>query len=223
MTYYDKINNYRFKGLLIDMLKNIFLLLSLVIFLNANDATSVQQCISETLASEVVINPLKASMGDKAYDDAIGSGKYRYVGNSKCRLCHRKFFIGRKKDPHDYAMKNLVASGHENTNKCLPCHSTGYGVPTGFVSIEATPRLSNVQCEGCHGPGNIHVKLTKRRLEGGFLAGQDSPKVLKNMCIQCHTDRWNKSYHDLDAAYDKYKKADPRSQKVKDYNAKEKL
>ncbi len=216
------------KNILFVIIKNIFILSSFVALLGAGENLEItpatKQCMDETLASQVVVNPLKESMGGEAYNDAIGSGKYRYVGNSKCRLCHRKFFIGRKKDPHDHAMKNLIAIGHEKTPQCLACHSTGYGVPTGFVSIETTPRLSNVQCEGCHGPGNVHIKLTKKRLKGGFLAGQDSPKILKNMCVECHTDRWNKSYHDLDTAYNKYKKADPRSySKGKHNNAKEKL
>jgi hypothetical protein len=83
--------------------------------------------------------------------------------------------------------------------------------------MQQTPRLANVQCEGCHGPGNIHIKLAKNALRnrekvfvsGGFLAGQDSPDKLKKMCTSCHTKRWNKSYHDLDKAYNRYKKANP--------------
>lgn len=193
------------------MIKNIFILSCFVIILNATENTNLQECITETLNSKTILNPLKAAIGESAYNDAIGSGKYRYVGNSKCRLCHRKFFIGRKKDPHDYAMKSLVKTGHENTPQCLPCHSTGYGIPTGFVSIDITPRLSNVQCEGCHGPGNMHIKLIKKKQKGGFLAGQDNPKLLKNMCTKCHTSRWSKSYHNLDEAYNSYKKADPRT------------
>ncbi len=173
--------------------------------------------IAEEKASAMHEIPLKDAMGDKAYNDAIGSGKYRYVGNSKCRLCHRKFFLGRKKDPHDYAMKSLKEGQYENNEKCLICHATGFGTPTGFVSLKKTPRLANVQCEGCHGPGNIHVKMAKKQRNafkgGGFLAGTDQPKILKNMCISCHNKRWDRSYHDLDKAYDKYKKADPNSKK----------
>lgn len=179
---------------------------------------SENQRITEELASPAPEIPLKRAMGEKAYNDAIDSGKYRYVGSSKCRLCHRKFFIGRKKDPHDSSMQSLEATGYENNSHCLTCHSTGHGTKTGYVSKEWTPRLSNVQCEGCHGPGNVHIKMAKETsrkrekfVEGGFLAGQDSPEVLKKMCTSCHTNRWNRSYHDLDASYNTYKKADPKS------------
>lgn len=176
--------------------------------------------VADELASAPHEIPLKTAMGEKAYNDAIGSGKYRYVGSSKCRLCHRNFFIGRKTDPHDHAMEELVSSGHENNARCLTCHSTGYGTESGFVNMVQTPRLSNVQCEGCHGPGNVHIDLAKEKsktkekfIEGGLLAGQDSPAVLKKMCTSCHTERWNKSYQDLDKSYNSYKKADPRLKK----------
>ncbi|MEN8146737.1 MAG: cytochrome c family protein [Campylobacterota bacterium] len=166
--------------------------------------------INEELASPMTEIPLKQAMGKEAYDDAIGSGRYRYIGNSKCRLCHRKFFIGRKRDAHDYAMEKLAKSGHEESPRCLICHSTGYGTDTGFVSMKSTPRLANVQCEGCHGPGNEHVRLIKAKKKGGFLAGVDHPERLKNICKSCHTQRWDKSYHDLQKAYDSYKSADPK-------------
>ena len=171
--------------------------------------------IAQEKADKIHTIPLKDAMGEDAYNDAIGSGKYRYVGNSKCRLCHRKFFLGRKKDPHDHAMQSLEKQGYENNAKCLICHATGFKTPTGFTSLEKTPRLANVQCEGCHGPGNIHIKMAKKEMfnfkRGGFLAGTDKPKILKKMCISCHNKRWDRSYHDLDKAYNKYKKADPNS------------
>lgn len=177
------------------------------------------QRIHDELASEPPIIPLKNALGEKEYNKVMESGKYRYTGNSKCRLCHRKFFLGRKEDPHDYAMKSLEATGHEENSQCLTCHSTGHGIKTGFVNMKQTPRLANVQCEGCHGPGNIHIKLAKNALRnrsnpfisGGFLAGKDSPDKLKKMCTSCHTKRWNKSYHDLDKAYNSYKSANPNT------------
>ncbi len=158
--------------------------------------------------------PLEFAMGTEAYNKAMDSGQYRYVGNTKCRLCHRKFFIGRKKDPHDYAMKRLEAGQYEDNPRCLICHATGYGMPTGFVNRERTPRLANVQCEGCHGPGNVHIKLAKQKKPaGGFLAGEDRPDRLKKMCQSCHTERWNRSYHDLDKAYAKYRNPNPNARR----------
>lgn len=175
------------------------------------------QRVLDELSSPTPTIPLKNALGEEEYRTAIESGKYRYVGNTKCRLCHRKFFLGRKNDPHDFAMQSLESTGHQDNSRCLTCHSTGHGIETGFVNMQQTPRLANVQCEGCHGPGNIHIRLAKDALRnkkkvfvnGGFLAGQDSPDKLKKMCSSCHTKRWDKSYHDLDKAYNRYKKANP--------------
>lgn len=178
------------------------------------------QRITEQLASDITDIPLRTAMGIEAYDDAMKSGKYAFVGNSKCRLCHREFFLGRKRDPHDHTTEKLVPTNNEKNPKCIVCHSTGYGMPSGFEDMEKTPRLANVQCEGCHGPGNVHIELAKDKVKnkerkftgGGFMAGADSPKIMKKMCQSCHTDRWNRSYTDanFEKVYNSYKKADPK-------------
>ncbi|MDT8338118.1 MAG: cytochrome c family protein [Sulfurimonas sp.] len=194
--------------------KGLFAIL-LLLFCVYVDAAENQRVIEE-LNSPMPEIPLKRAMGAKAYSDAISSGEYNYVGNSKCRLCHRNFFIGRKKDPHDHAMESLIALGEEKNSHCLMCHSTGHGMPSGFVDMEKTPRLANVQCEGCHGPGNVHIALakdksrneTKKFTGGGFLAGGDNPEIVRKLCTSCHTSRWNRSYHDIDKVYNSYKKAD---------------
>ncbi|MGE4397760.1 MAG: multiheme c-type cytochrome [Sulfurimonas sp.] len=193
-----------------------FLAVFSLLFALSLDAVENQRVIDE-LNSPMPEIPLKNAMGEKAYNDAINSGEYSYVGNSKCRLCHRNFFLGRKNDPHDHAMESLIAEGQDKNSHCLMCHSTGHGTPTGFEDMEKTPRLANVQCEGCHGPGNVHIALAKdksrndvkRFTGGGFLAGEDNPQILRKMCTSCHTDRWNRSYHDFDKAYNSYKKANP--------------
>jgi len=171
--------------------------------------------ILEELKSPMAQIPLKNAIGEAAYNEAMASGDYRYVGNDKCRLCHRDFFIGRKQDPHDHAMSYITSSEYRDNPRCLVCHSTGFGVSnkvsTGFVSVEKTPRLVNVQCEGCHGPGSNHIKIaTLKKTGGGFLAGEDRPDRLKKMCFSCHTSRWNKSYSDFESAYAKYRKALPK-------------
>lgn len=162
--------------------------------------------IAEELGdSSPLVSPLEQALGSDAYNAAMSTGEYKYTGNLKCRLCHRDFFLGRKKDVHEHTFKKNIKGSHQDEGRCLSCHTTGYGVPTGFVDKKKSRKLANVQCEGCHGPGSVH---NAKDGPGGFLAGTDRPEILKKMCVACHNSRWDKSFKSLDAAYDKYKEAE---------------
>jgi len=96
-----------------------------------------------------------------------------YVGVAYCLSCHTAQhtpWVGTK---HAAAFNTLIASGDQNNPLCFPCHTVGYGEPSGFVSAAATPQLANVQCENCHGPGSNHVMdpiafRLVRRLDSAF-------------------------------------------------------
>ncbi len=97
-----------------------------------------------------------------------------YVGAKKCRACHMKEYEGWSKtkmaSSFDLLKPGVRAENKKKMNqdpttdythdaKCLPCHTTGYGKPGGFSSIETTPDLAGVQCESCHGPGGNVLKV----------------------------------------------------------------
>jgi len=202
--------------MLLSLKSFIFYFLIGIFILSPSIIFAESQHIKESLSQNQIEIPLKQALGDEAYTQAMSSGQYKYVGNSKCRLCHREFFIGRKHDLHDFTMQKLVKSKNEKNSRCLVCHSTGYGVDSGFVSMETTPRLANVQCEGCHGPGSLHIKLAKEKMKlrsnvgvKGFLVGADNQKRLKKMCTSCHVSEKNNSYKDLQSAYDSYRYPNP--------------
>ncbi len=205
-------------------------LFCLFCFLMAQPSMAKENRIQEELQDpSPTLNPLRKALGDRAYDQAMKSGKYYYVSNKKCRLCHREFFVGRMKDPHVYTYERLLATGYEKNRRCLGCHTTGYNVETGYTDFGTTPELVGVQCEGCHGPGSVHVELqakdqafgipgisgkrskpgNKKEIKGGFLAGTDRPRILKRMCLTCHTKRWGRSFartvHGFQAAYESYR------------------
>lgn len=181
-------------------------LLLCIALLGSVTSAADERVQNELQVSGEVVPPLRKALGDKAYAEAMASGEYRYIGNLKCRLCHRDFFVGRKQDVHESAYRNLLTERYIDNPRCLSCHTTGHGNPGGFTSMEKTPHLADVQCEGCHGPGSKHLQ---RNAAGGFLAGKDNTEMLKKMCLACHTARWNKSFTNLDAAYEKYKTAKP--------------
>jgi hypothetical protein len=107
-----------------------------------------------------------------------------YVGSDACSGCHEQEYNGFVK----YAKKSKSFNSIERVKKglteeeikgCYVCHTTGFGKPGGFISIEKTPHLKNAGCEVCHGPGGVHIKTTNR---------QDiKRKMTLKDCDVCHT------------------------------------
>lgn len=180
--------------------------LFLIALLSSNALAQEDRVVAERKDSTHMMIPLREALGEAAFKEAMESGRYSYAGNLKCRMCHKAFFEGRKKDAHDHAFEKIIEARDAESPRCLGCHTTGYGVKGGFTSFQETPRLMNVQCEGCHGPGSEHIR---RMGKGGFLAGPDRPEILKKMCLSCHNARWNRSFTHLEKAYDGYKIARP--------------
>ncbi len=80
-----------------------------------------------------------------------------YVGASSCIECHEERHGEWSVTIHATAFNTIVASGDGDNPLCFPCHSVGFGKPSGFVDATTTPDLVGVQCENCHGPGSNHV------------------------------------------------------------------
>lgn len=80
-----------------------------------------------------------------------------YVGATTCTACHGATHQDWFGTIHRTAFNTLVGGGAGGNVLCYPCHSVGYGKPSGFVNLQATPHLAGVQCENCHGPGSNHV------------------------------------------------------------------
>ncbi len=91
------------------------------------------------------------------------SSQATYVGSLACKGCHPEeyanFITYAKKSVSfqsiERQMRHLTP---EEIRRCYPCHTTGYGKPGGFVSLEETPHLKNAGCEVCHGPGAEHCR-----------------------------------------------------------------
>jgi len=80
-----------------------------------------------------------------------------YVGASTCTACHPDNHTSWMATIHSTAFQTLIDDGAGDNVLCYPCHSAGYGKASGFVDLDMTPQLANVQCENCHGPGSNHV------------------------------------------------------------------
>jgi hypothetical protein len=103
-----------------------------------------------------------------------------YVGMKKCKDCHPEYVNTYSKWKYSRNFRILEMRGKENDPECVPCHTTGYGQPGGFVSVQETPHMKNVQCEACHGPASLHVKAPTAEEH------QRTLSVPENTCTTCH-------------------------------------
>jgi hypothetical protein len=101
-------------------------------------------------------------------EDAKPAPPATYVGSQQCRSCHAgeyARFEKYSKMARSYSDVLLMKRGltPQEYQKCLECHTTGFGKPGGFSSVEQTPRMKEVGCEACHGPGSTHVQSSDPR------------------------------------------------------------
>lgn len=94
------------------------------------------------------------------------------------------------------------AKDYTTDANCLPCHTTGYGEPGGFVSVAKTPKLVGIQCEVCHGPGAGYLKPNLMSLQNKaykrsdlVAAGMIVPSAAT--CKKCHNEK-SPFYSDFD-------------------------
>jgi len=118
----------------------------------------------------------------------------QYAGVKTCATCHSAILKTETRTAHAAAFTNpeFVTSQGQTNGSCLPCHTVGYGVPTGFVSKAKTPGLEGVQCENCHGSAAYHA--------GNPADPAVLPRVeiASTLCGGCHAYRfgeWSRSDH----------------------------
>ena len=113
-----------------------------------------------------------------------GAADKTYVGSKACSECHEAEygrFVKFAKKSHSFRSIEKLQDGLtlEELRQCYGCHTTGYGKPGGFVSVDKTPELMNAGCEVCHGPGSVHV-------ESGDPDDIEARLDIKD-CMVCHT------------------------------------
>jgi len=136
---------------------------------------------------------------------------YSYVGTKNCKKCHIKQYKSwvetkmskaydlLKPGERSEAKKKVGLDPEKDYTKdaeCLPCHTTGYGKPGGFVSIEETPQLVGVSCEMCHGAGSEYTKKhymsfknKKYKLAEVLKVGLISPPTAETCTSLCHNKK----------------------------------
>jgi len=111
-----------------------------------------------------------------------------YVGYTACADCHAEIVEGWKATPHAHAFETLKEQGEEKqqVQGCVQCHVVAMDADGGFIDMELTPELKDVQCESCHGPGLAHTE-------------SEDPKDIigkpgETTCRTCHTEGQDKNF-----------------------------
>ncbi len=117
-----------------------------------------------------------------------------FVGANVCQACHRSQHAAWSATHHADALAALEGAGQAENSYCLPCHTVGFGEPTGYTSQSETPQLANVQCENCHGGGGKHVSNPSQN--------QMLVPLEAELCGNCHQgfhhptfEQWSTSRH----------------------------
>lgn len=84
-------------------------------------------------------------------------GESSYVGIDVCSNCHLEERAVWDKTGHSGAYETLSSQHKEFNLDCVSCHVTGYERPGGST-VTHVEKLTDVQCEVCHGPGSRHVE-----------------------------------------------------------------
>lgn len=112
----------------------------------------------------------------------INGGSPSFAGVEACMECHPGTHSDWAQTRHAGAFETLRAIKQEKNARCLPCHTVGFGLPTGFKDEATTPFYAGVQCENCHGPAGDHaMKPLDKSL-------RPVKEVSALICGGCHTD-----------------------------------
>jgi hypothetical protein len=138
-------------------------------------------------------------LGLHAAANPLAEQNGRYVGSQKCEACHEKSYDVWKRSGHAHAYQTLETQDPPRNfdPECISCHVVGwhptkfFPYKSGFEGSENTPRLKNVGCEDCHGPGEKHCVaedghdevLQKKYREAVRITKEQSKK---EQCTTCH-------------------------------------
>jgi hypothetical protein len=112
-----------------------------------------------------------------------------YSGQGNCGSCHGDKYTAWTGTRHAVAItEHLNPDGSfkpGHSISCLPCHTVGYGQPTGYVydtnagAANYSSPLANVGCEACHGPAGWHKNSDHSLI-------QPAVSVDPSICGSCH-------------------------------------
>jgi cytochrome c554/c'-like protein len=141
---------------------------------NVKDEPGMAVLISE--AKDAISQEQRALVGQNT--SLVSAATLTFTTSARCASCHAAAFDVWQKSQHSHAIETLKKVKKEFDSSCVGCHVTGNARPGGFINVNQTPQLANVQCEACHGTGIQHVEKP---------SGAKMAKLTAEACLTCHT------------------------------------
>lgn len=125
------------------------------------------------------------------------AAKHEYVGDAKCKMCHKDVHTSWAETKHAKAFSVLSAE-EQKKPECVKCHITG--------TTAAGEVLENVQCEACHGPGSEYKSasiMSKKKWaadpEGQLKLAKEAGLIMPTAdnCVRCHTKEGNPNFKEF--------------------------
>lgn len=108
---------------------------------------------------------------------ALGADEFEFEGRKKCGGCHKSQLESWERTAHAKSFKSLEVGDkadakkkagldpdkdYTEDDKCISCHTTGFGRDGGYDIEDPSEYLVGVGCESCHGPG-LEYRLLHRK------------------------------------------------------------
>ncbi len=128
---------------------------------------------------------------------AQAAAKNTYVGDAKCKMCHKDNHASWLDTKHAKAFAALKPE-EQKKPECVKCHTTGANAENVV--------LENVQCEACHGPGSAYGKasvMSAAKFKADSVAARkawaDAGLVMPKEadCVRCHTKEGNANFKEF--------------------------
>lgn len=129
--------------------------------------------------------------------------KFAYVGDAKCKMCHKDVHAAWMDTKHAKAFTALKPE-EQKKPECVKCHVTG--------TTAENVVLEGVQCESCHGPGSEYKKptiMSKAKYAADKVAARkvavEAGLIMPTaeVCTKCHTKEGNANFKEFDFAKSK--------------------
>jgi hypothetical protein len=143
-----------------------------------DDQTALKVAADVTAANLKAYKDNQAALSAWSSNSAGGNGVS--ASSTACAQCHAAQYFKWANSRHARASDILALKQTESDASCLACHASGL-LKAGSLAQGEIPKLTNVQCEQCHGPGAAHIAKPAK--------GYGRVGNLRELCSGCHTSQ----------------------------------